>query len=200
MKTTELFKSFSDHCGNEKAAAKHIKVTTGRYNQYITGERNCNLTRLNVILKTVVGDDFLSLMNKIDIREILKLDATLKPEWADDVGYVPVPLLDLLLSPYPYVAFTPDHITELFARFEREFNLFDTLRDAGVLIFYRRDLSEVSPLVVDAILNKYSRPPLVTMYNAYVDSGVITGGYKQAIVTLKDIEYTLKTCYGDLFE
>lgn len=202
MKINELFKSYSIICGDEKKASLTLNVELGRYNQFVRGCRKCNLDRLNIVLKEVTGKDFIENLDALGVEWLIKHDVKLSSKWLKEGGIVPDSLLELILENIPYEYETiddesdyfPNNVHRLITRFAFDFQLHKELRNAGLLLEYRKDLSTVSLNIINFILNKYSMLGLLETYT------MMTGEYLQTVTNKKRIDELVGICCKELIE
>lgn len=202
MKIKELFKSYAFICGDEKTAALTLNVETGRFNQYIRGCRKCNLDRLNIVLKEVTGKDFIEHLDALGIEWLIKHDVKLNSKWLKEGGIIPDELLQLIVENIPYeyekdnddTEYFPNNVHKLITRFAFDYPLHQELRNAGLLLEYRKDLSTVSLNIINFILNKYSMFGLLETYN------MLTGEQLYTVTNKKRIDELVGICCKELIE
>lgn len=174
MTIKEFLDLFAQENGSIKRAAEVLGVSETYYHMMYEEDKSLRADRFIRMLEDVChGHDLVSVFAGADMEKLLSMSVSLKKQWLRGDGNIPSDLLEVLLEGLEYKPYTPDNIIALMDRFKAEHNMFNELRNMGVLMFYRKDMLNISPIVIDAVLNKYSYPSLDTMKNAYVISGVL---------------------------
>lgn len=174
MTIKEFLDLFAQENGSIKRAAEVLGVSETYYHMMYEEDKSLRADRFIRMLEDVChGHDLVSVFAGADMKKLLSMSVSLKKQWLRGDGNIPSDLLEVLLESLEYKPYTPDNVIALMDRFKAEHNMFNELRNMGVLMFYRKDMTNISPIVIDAVLNKYSYPSLDTMKTVYVAAGIL---------------------------
>lgn len=174
MTIKEFLDLFAQENGSIKRAAEVLGVSETYYHMMYEEDKSLRSDRFIRMLEDVChGHDLVSVFAGADMKKLLSMSVSLKKQWLRGDGNIPSDLLEVLLESLEYKPYTPDNVIALMDRFKAEHNMFNELRNMGVLMFYRKDMLNISPIVIDAVLNKYSYPSLDTMKTVYVAAGIL---------------------------
>lgn len=185
MTIKEFLDLFAQENGSIKRAAEVLGVSETYYHMMYEEDKSLRADRFIRMLEDVChGHDLTSVFAGADMKKLLSMSASLKKQWLRGDGNIPSDLLEVLLEGLEYNPYTPDNVIALMDRFKAEHNMFNELRNMGVLMFYRKDMLNISPIVIDAVLNKYSYPSLDTMKTVYVAAGILEDKPEMDIKTM----------------
>lgn len=174
MNIKDFLDLFAQENGGIKSAAEVLGVSETYYHMMYDEDKSLRADRFIRMLEDVChGHNIVSVFAGADMKKLLSMSVSFRKQWLRGDGNIPSDLLEVLLEGLEYKPYTPDNVIALMDRFKAEYNMFNELRNMGVLMFYRKDLTNISPLVIDAILNKYSYPSLDTMKTVYVAAGIL---------------------------
>lgn len=174
MTIKDFLDLFAQENGSIKRAAEVLGVSETYYHMMYEEDKSLRADRFIRMLEDVChGHDLVSVFAGADMKKLLSMSVSLKKQWLRGDGNIPSDLLEVLLENLEHNPYAPDNIIALMDRFKAEHNMFNELRNMGVLMFYRKDMTNISPIVIDAVLNKYSYPSLDTMKTVYVAAGIL---------------------------
>lgn len=174
MTIKEFLDLFAQENGSIKRAAEVLGVSETYYHMMYEEDKSLRADRFIRMLEDVChGHDLVSVFAEADMKKLLSMSVSLKKQWLRGDGNIPSDLLEVLLENLDHNPYAPDNVIALMDRFKTEHNMFNELRNMGVLMFYRKDMTNISPIVIDAVLNKYSYPSLDTMKTVYVAAGIL---------------------------